>query len=340
MTHPAAFPLTRRAAISGAAAFAAAPRFAIAGPGAQMRERATRWAALLDGPARTAGHLPFDAPRRRSWNYMTGSVKAPGLALEDMTGLQKDAARDLLAAGLSAYGLETAENIMLQQDILRDEIGKGGRDRSRERFSLTIFGDPSPDAPWAWRWEGHHLTITFTMIGDEIISTTPKAFSSEPNKTSSGPYSGLVVLDNERLGRRLFADLSPTAAKGARLADRSYGNILAKPGREDRVGEAKGLALGDMGPAQAEMAARLLDLYLVDHLDAAPAATARARLAEEDIAAVRFGWAGPVEGEESIYYRLHGRHFLIEFATLFGQPQHHHTIVHDLEKNYGDHRLS
>ena len=69
------------------------------------------------------------------------------------------------------------ENIMLQQDILRDQWGKGSPDRNRERFSLMIFGEPSDTEPWSWRWEGHHLTITYTLVGDRIISTTPKAFS-------------------------------------------------------------------------------------------------------------------------------------------------------------------
>ena len=325
-TDPAFRP-NRRAVLAGAAATAMSPLLGHASTGGLMRERARRWAALLDEPQRSAGLFGFDAQRRRRWNYMTGSVRAPGLPLELMNAAQKDAARDLLAAGLSSFGLETAENIMLQQDILRDEWSKGSPDRSRERFSLSLFGEPSAMTPWAWRWEGHHLTITFTMRGDEIVSTTPKAFSSEPNTVPSGPHSGLVVLENETLGRRLFADLAPAAARAARLSERSFGNILAKPGRENAVAEKAGVPLGDMTAGQSDVAKRLIDLYLVDHLTPEAAEVQRGRLGAEDLAAVRFGWAGAVEGDGSIYYRLHGETFLIEVATLFNQPQHHHTIV-------------
>ncbi|MEL6337165.1 MAG: DUF3500 domain-containing protein [Pseudomonadota bacterium] len=334
---------TRRTVMASGAAFAAAAlpsmlQAATAPTGQRMRERLTTWLDMLNEGQRDRATFAFDSRTRRRWNYMLGSAFANGLALEDMTPAQKDAARDVLATALSPYGLETAENIMLQQDILRDELGKGRRDRNRERFSMQVYGTPSATEPWAWRWEGHHLTITVTLVGDEVVSTTPKAFSSEPNTVPSGPHRGLVVLENEALGRALFADLSGGAAGAARLRDRSYGNILAKPGREDAVEELRGLAIGDMTPSQGDIARRLLGIYTRDHLDGPLFEMQRARLGAEDEAAIRFGWAGD-PGQGSIYYRLHGETVLIEFATLNGQPQHHHTVVHDPAWNFGDHRL-
>lgn len=307
--------------------------------GQRMRGLVTDWLALLDEGQRGEAIFDFDSRTRRRWNYMLGSAFANGLALEQMTPVQKDAAMAVLDAGLSPYGLETAENIMLQQDILRDEWGKGSRSRNRERFSLQIYGMPSASAPWSWRWEGHHLTITYTLIGDAIVSTTPKAFSSEPNTVPSGPHRGLVVLENEALGRALFADLDSKARRAALIRDRSYGNILAKPGREDRIETREGVPLADLSEGQADMVRRLIALYTSEHLSAPLAEAAAARVATEDEAAIRFGWAGRNEANESIYYRIHGAGFLIEFATLRGQPEHHHTIVHDLEQNFGDHMI-
>ncbi len=341
---PRRHPISRRRLLGAGAALAAtalAPAArADAAIGQLMRERVVRWLALLDAGQRDAATYGFDSRTRRAWNYMLGSRFANGLALERMTPEQKDAARDVLVTGLSAWGVETAENIMLQQDILRDEWGKGSPSRNRERFSLQVFGQPSATAPWAWRWEGHHLTITFTLVGEEVVAQTPKAFSSEPNTVPSGPHRGLVVLENEALGRALYADLAGSAKRAALIRERSYGNILAKPGRERAVAERQGVPLGDMAPAQADLARRLVALYTSDHLAAPLSEAARARVAEEDWAAIRFAWAGPNREEESFYYRLHGESFLIEFATLFGQPQHQHTVVHDLAQNFGDHRLA
>lgn len=300
-----------------------------------MRDRATTWLALLGDAKHEAALYAFDDPLRQRWNFMHGSAIAPGLPLEQMSSAQKDAALGLLASGLNVDGLEKAENIMLQQDILRDELRKGSPDRNRERFSLVIFGEPS-DGPWGWRFEGHHLSLSYTLIGDRVISVTPSSFSSEPNTVPSGPHQGLVVLrDEEALGRTLFASLSGAARDAAILQTQSFGNILTIAGREDRLDRPQGLTVGDLAAPQRDLIARMMSVYCVDHLPRDLAEEQSARLREEQFEALRFGWAGENEPDKSIYYRLHGENLLIEFATLRDQPQHLHTIRHDLGRNFG-----
>ncbi len=307
-------------------------------PGQMMLDRTKNWLAKLNAEQNEEARFAFDSRRRATWNYMTGSSFAPGVALEKMTAEQKDLALDLLATGLSRSGLETAMNIMLQQDILRDEWGKGSPDRNRERFSLMIFGEPSETGLWGWRWEGHHLTITYTLKGTEVVAHTPKAFSSEPNTVPSGPHKGLVLLpENETLGRAIFRDLSNKNRRQALINEASLGNIKALPGREKQFSLREGVALGDLSQPQMDMIRRLIEVYTSDHLTPAFANEQQSRMKEQDLAAARFGWAGPNVADESFYYRLHGETFLIEFATLRNQPQHQHTIVHDLQRNLGAH---
>ncbi|MEM1046598.1 MAG: DUF3500 domain-containing protein [Pseudomonadota bacterium] len=338
--------VTRRRVLAGGAALIAAPalgqvsasRAQSASLGGLMVDRATRWVAMLDETQREAALFDFDSPTRRAWDYMLGAVFAPGVPLEFMTNAQKDAALDLLSVGLSEDGMQTANNIMLQQDILRDEWGKGSPDRNSDRFSLMIFGTPSVSETWGWRWEGHHLSLSTTLIGDRIVSVTPSSFSSEPNTVPSGPHKGLVVLpDEETLGRALYDSLSPSNARQALIRDRSFGNILTVAGQEDRISDREGLALGDLPQAQVDIALRLVEVYSIDHLPAPLADEQRARVKEGDPMAIRFAWAGADPEGESIYYRLHGDTFLIEFATVPNQPLHHHTIRHDRDRNLGDH---
>ncbi|MEM9205222.1 MAG: DUF3500 domain-containing protein [Pseudomonadota bacterium] len=345
MTHTP----SRRSIIVGAGATAMAltpikgPLFstrarASTGQGAVMRDRITAFLAGLDEASRDAVLFDFNDRQRQGWNYMLGSRPAPGFRLEQMTDVQKDDALEILRSGLSDEGFETALNIMLQQDILRDEWNKGSRDRNRERFSLMVFGEPSATEPWAWRWEGHHLTITFTLVGDEIVSHTPKAFASEPNTVPSGPHKGLVVLpENEVLGRAIFAELEGAARRRAHFQERSVGNITLTAGREDRITGRAGLALGEMPQTSIDKVQRLIDLYTLDHLNGLISNPQRTRNEASDLSAVHFAFSGRNEPDESIYYRIHGDTFLIEFATLRNQPQHHHTIVHDLERNLGRH---
>lgn len=333
---------TRRAVLAkGAAATALA---AVPGTGwtqargGDMRDRANRWLAGLEAEQLSQAQADFGGPLRRNWSFMHGSRVAPGLPLERMSAAQQDAALDLLATGLSAEGLATAENIMLQQDILRDEWNKGSPDRNRRRFSMLVFGTPGSDA-WGWRFEGHHLSLSYTLVGDRVVSVTPSSFSSEPNTVPSGPHKGLVVLPVEEMGRALFTDLSAANQRAALIQQDSFGNILATAGNLGRIAAPAGVPLGDLPQGQIDRVLRLLGVYAVDHLPEDLAASERARLAEGDVMSIRFGWAGPNVPEQSIYYRLHGPTFVIEFATLRRQPQHHHAVRHDLTQNFGAHVL-
>ena len=336
--------LNRRTLLTASAAVglvAALPQGARAQSlGSEMRTRAVDLLTSLDGAQRGAIQFPFDGRQRRAWNFMTGSRKANGVPLEEMTPAQKDLALDLLATGTSTLGLEKAMNIMLQQDILRDEWGKGSPDRNRERFSVQIYGTPVADGAWSWRWEGHHLSLTFTLVNDEIVSMTPSSFSSEPNTVPSGPYEGLVVLmEEEALGRRRYADLDGAQQRAALMSSRPLGNIRStRVSAGELAGEGAGVPLGDLGSAQYDMAVRLIEVYTTETLPPPLADAQAARLAEQDMASIRFAWAG-ADLDRAIYYRLTGADMLIEFATLTNQPQHLHAVWHDTRRNFGDHVL-
>ena len=303
-----------------------------------MRQRAQSLLSSLDENQRTGALFDFNSPQRKAWNFMLGSRRAPGLALEQMNPEQKDLAFDLLTTATSTIGMQKAEHIMLQQDILRDEWGKGSPDRNRERFSVQIYGDPSPTGAWSWRWEGHHLSLTFTLLNDQIISTTPSSYSSEPNTVPSGPHKGLVVLkDEETIGRALYGDLTPSLQKQVLVWPRSPGNIRSNRGADQKIAaEMAGVALADLAQPQVDLANRLIEVYTTETLPAPLAQLQEQRLKSEDRAAIRFAWGG-ADLDGSIYYRLTGANLLIEFASLRNQPLHLHAVYHDIEQNFGNH---
>ncbi|MEL6583535.1 MAG: DUF3500 domain-containing protein [Pseudomonadota bacterium] len=305
--------------------------------GAGQRSRVQRFLGMLDGRQRSQATFAYDSRQRRAWNYMLGSRRAPGLALEQMTPEQKEAALDVLASGLSPLGFEKALNIMLQQDILRDEWGKGAADRNRERFSLMVFGEPSLTQPWGWRWEGHHLTLSFTLRGEVVVGWTPSAFASEPNIVTSGPHSGLMVLQEEEvLGRALYTDLSGQNRARALVNPRSPANILTVAGREQRyAGDDRGAFVGDMTTTQADLVARLMEVYAVEWLPAPLADIQAARLAANTPETMRFVWAGADLEGDSIYYRFHNEPVIVEFSNVRNQPLHLHTVFHDFGRGLG-----
>lgn len=345
--------ITRRAVVGGlpAAAVVGSSTGLIAGlpkaradtvatpSGRVMAERITAFMATLSPEQRETASFPFGGMQFRQWNYMTGSAISPGIRLEQMTADQKTSALNLLAASLSKAGFEKANRVMVQQDILRDLMNKGTRDRNRERFSVMLFGQPSTTDMWAWRWEGHHLSLTYTLKGHTVVSVTPNSFSSEPNTVWGGPHKGLVALpDEERMGRTLFGDLPARLKQTARIDTMSPGNVLALAGSEDDIQDREGVPWADLSSSQRDLVLRLVDIYTSDHLPADLARLQRARVRSGDLMSARFGWAGDEARDgASVYYRIHGDAFLIEFASLYNQPLHLHTAVNDQERNFGRH---
>jgi hypothetical protein len=190
----------------------------------------------LDPDQRKAASFAWNGPEWRGWNYfgVTGYIK-PGLRLEQMSAVQKEAAWDVLAAVWSPAGLAKAKNVMLLQDILA-ESGNGAGQRSSQRFSLAVFGTPAETGAWGFRLEGHHLTQSVAVRDGRIVSVTPSAFSALPNRVKSGRHAGLNTLkDEEALARRLVGDLAPRLQGRARIADRALGNIcLCRPRRNTK----------------------------------------------------------------------------------------------------------
>ena len=342
MAHNGSSLSRRRVLATGGAGFAAAAMPGVAwsagqAAGSAMTERAAAFVQLLDPGQGQAARFAFDSPVRLDWNFMGVSVK-PGLPLERMNPVQKTAAMELIASGLSADGLRKAERVMVLQDVLR-EMGSGPADRNRERFSVAVFGEPTGTGTWGWRLEGHHLSLSYTLAGGEIVAVTPSSFSSNPNVVRSGSHSGTVALIGEDISaRRLYADLGPAQRARALIREQAFGNVLTTAGRERRLeGQREGVAVADLHPAQADLLMRLVEVYAVDHLSPPLAAQQAARVRSGDRAATHFAWAGSDREGEMWYYRLHGDTFLIEFASLRGEPLHLHTIRHDLERNLGAH---
>ena len=160
----------------------------------QLTARVSQFVSVLDDSKRKKATFAWDGSEWRSWNYFGGGgfIK-PGLRLEEMNASERDATWNVLASVLSQSGLAKAKNVMLLQDILA-AAGNGRGVRSSKRFSIAIFGSPGADGKWGVRLEGHHLSLSFAVSDNEIVSLTPAAFAALPNRVTSGLHRGLVTL--------------------------------------------------------------------------------------------------------------------------------------------------
>ena len=65
-----------------------------------------------------------------------------------------------------------------------------------ELYYFTLMGIPSPDQPWGWQIDGHHLIINYFVLGDQVVMT-PTFVGSEPVTATSGKYKGTSILQEE-----------------------------------------------------------------------------------------------------------------------------------------------
>src|SRR5512145_1016713 len=114
--------------------------------------------------------FPLGDPERFNWNYMPGPRR--GVPLREMTEAQRQSALALLKSALSRQGYEKATGIMALELILGELEGRGAGDRVRDpgKYFLTLFGTLRQGEPWGWRIDGHHLSLTFTAMTQELVA--------------------------------------------------------------------------------------------------------------------------------------------------------------------------
>jgi hypothetical protein len=323
-------------ALLGAAAFPCVVGAADAGlgPAADLLAATRKFLASLELDKRKAATFAWNGAEWRGWNYFgaAGFIK-PGLRLEQMNAAQKEAAWNLLATLFSPAGIEKTRNVMTLQDVLAAS-GNGAGQRSSERFSFAVFGEPAEAGAWGFRLEGHHLTQSIGVRDNRIVSVTPSSFSALPNRITSGKHAGLVTLkDEEALARRLADDLA--GKPRLRQSEQPLYNILSYAGRERANAQKVGIAAADLTAAQRDLLWQLVDTYSVDHLVPVLAAAQKARVRAGDQSAVHFVWYGVNTPEKAFGYRVIGDSFVIEMGSVDAAAQHLHTIYNDLDNVLG-----
>lgn len=155
-----------------------------------MADAAAALLASLDERQSPLAHWSFPSDEeRRLWFYTP--TDHGGLTLADMSPLQQQLAYRLLAAGLSTAGFVTASTIMSIENVLdrlEGWVTSFGRARGRDplMYFVRVFGTPGSDA-WGWRLGGHHLSVNHTILGGEVVASTPCFLGSDP---ASAPLLG------------------------------------------------------------------------------------------------------------------------------------------------------
>jgi hypothetical protein len=308
------------------------PTTALADPGtaAKMRSAAQAMLASVDAGKREKLALAFADEKRTDWHYTPRS--RPGLSFADLDAAQRDTVHKLLRTALNTAGHRKVVNIIELELVLR-EVETFGLFRDPEKYSLVFFGTPDPAKPWGWRFEGHHLSLSFTLRGD-AIATTPSFFGANPAEVPKGPKKGLRVLaDEEDEGRKLLALLDAGQRRMAVIDTRTYGDIVTRNADLVSPLENRGVEARVMNDAQKAQLRKLIETYAAGF--EAPLREARLARASEGFDSIRFAWAGATDRGRPHYYRVQGPKFLIEYDASQDGGNHIHTVWRDFTGDFG-----
>ena len=303
----------------------------LAGQVTEMTRAARDFLAHLRPDLKAECVQPFDGEERTTWSYLPGRRK--GIALKQLNTAERAAAHGMLRAGLSARGYEKAEGVILLEGILR-EIETFGFHRDPDLYYLTVFGAPSDERPWAWRFEGHHLSLHFSSATGRLVSEAPAFFGANPARVPTGPHAGLRVLAAEEdLARKLLASLDERRRRAALIASDAPSDILFGPRRRS-VPDPAGLPASEMTDAQRKILMDLVAVYTGNlREDLGRAQTEKIERA--GIGSIRFAWAGGTKPGQGHYYRVQGPTFVIEYDNTQDRANHVHSVFRDLEDDFG-----
>lgn len=286
---------------------------------------------LLPEDKRSRAHFDFDASERTQWHYVP--MRRPGLPLKEMGREQRAVIEPLLHSALSPTGFETAKKIIAHETILGELEGRPAY-RDPELYYAAVFGNPSLRAPWAWRFEGHHLSVNATWVdGKEVVA--PLFMGSNPARVPSGNNAGLRILAvEEDFARELIRMFSAENRSRAILSDHAFSDIVTRNDPKVRSFDLEGLPASEMKDAEQAQLRKLLHVY-ADRMSPSAAKDQLDRIEQAGFGKLHFGWAGSMEPGKPHYYRIHGPTVLIEYDNTQNNANHIHTVWRDLERDFG-----
>jgi hypothetical protein len=310
----------------------------LASHGQDIVQAAQDFTQSFDSVQRLKLVYPFDTDERYRFFYFPVNNRK-GISFEQMNVAQKKAAVSLIRASLSQQAAEQVSEIMQLEIILRSIEGRKSDDRYRdpENYFLTIFGIPANNTIWGWRIDGHHVCYSFYVQQQKLISGTPGFMGAHPALVEEGPKKGLEILKSERESAySLLHSLNAEQMKKAIIAQDAPGDIITRVDRKAMIDHPSGLAFGDLNAQQQELFLALISVYIHRYTKLF-ADDMLKQIQAAGMNKLLFAWAGSTEAGigHPQYYRIQGPTLVIEYDNTQDNANHVHTVVRDLQHDFG-----
>ena len=331
----------------------------------RMGEAAANFLASLSPDQKAkATYSLTDEERRTFWAYTP--IPRDGLPLTEMDRTQQQLAQKLVASGLSEGAFGIASVVMGIEVTLdmREQWTRPLPGRDSRLYYVRIFGEPSDNAPWGWSFEGHHISLNYTIAEGKIVAPTPTFFGANPADSPLGsamlrPLQGVEdlarqlmhMLDEHQRAHALIATFAPPDIVTTNKPYMTEGDLLIDQQAIDdwRAHEQvhdhelaklrytstpQGLASSALSGGQQELLLALVGEY-VHRLPDELAEFEMKKLQAAGTTPLHFAWAGGIERGQGHYYRIQGDSFLAEYDNTQNNANHIHSVWRDPRTDFG-----
>lgn len=286
---------------------------------------------VLNDSQRQQAMLAFDDAAREDFRYTPRDRK--GLMIKGLKQNQLEAVTGLLKSALSEKGVLKAQQIRFLEGVLA-EMERRPDYRDPDKYWIAIFGTPGDVKAWGWRFEGHHLSLNYTLTGEKV-SVTPSFFGANPAEVRVGFLTGLRVLaEEEDLARALVVQLVAAGHQDVIFTDQAPAEILSREESGVKPLAQVGLSAASMNEGQREVLVKLIRVYLDRHRSEMAEADWKA-ISDAGVDKIHFGWAGGAKRGDAWYYRIQGPTFLMEAANSQNQANHTHATWRKFDGDFG-----
>jgi hypothetical protein len=293
---------------------------------------------LLTPDQKRVANLAFSDTSRQRWNNVPmGQVTRHGIQFKDLSDTQRIGIHSLLRTTLSPQGYQKMLLIIQYDQAIHDRLMKTdtvlAQRYGHKNYWLTIFGTPDKDKIWAWKFEGHHISLNFTH-SPKGVTCTPMFVGINPALMTAGPYAGSYVMFEENdFGNQLFSDLSEDMKKKARVsAHPKDADVMTQVGKEAHLADKKGVKFTEMTPKQQILVENIIHAWVENLTPLLAQEKIKRILARKND--LLFTWQGTLNANELHYYSLKTSDFIIEFTNRDGGMYHYHTLWRDLTEDF------
>ncbi len=300
-----------------------------------------------------AGVLSFNDTARLKWNNLPVGLRSRvGVSIGNMSDEQRKLVHRILSVSLSSQGYLKATGIMHLDNLLnsyydslfyKKEINDTTHAFvmsllwSHRNYYFAFFGKPADDV-WGYKLEGHHLSINFTFVHNQL-SVTPFFVGTDPAEYQSSEYAGWRVLGQEEdLGIKLIHLLNSAQQKKATMSTAVPKDIITAAESGKRLVDNWGITGAEMNAEQKAVLQYIIREF-VFNLEYDKAVIEYDKILKAGIDKIYFGWIGAYDEEKPHYYVLNGPTFLIEFDNNGGPrngANHIHAIWREKGNEYGE----